>query len=360
MNIVFVTNTLNQVGGIERVIERLSNYFIEVLNYNIHIISVYSPHNDNFFKLNKNISVTNLGIKYSENNSLKSRFLKCKEINNRIKEVLNDKKFDVIMTFHSTISSAILFNKKNFKEKIVVTEHNSYKYYSKLRHIINIINYRKADKLVVLTQSDKKFYSKFIKNVEQIPNSIPFSNDIFPNYNNKRIISVGRIEEVKGFDYLIDAFYLIYKKYSEWTLHIVGDGTQKQILEDEIKKYNLEEQIIIEPFTKEIKNKYLGSSIYALSSRFEGFSLVILEAMECGLPIVSFDIDAAMEILKDGEDSLIAEKFNIKEFAEKLSVLMDDEEKRETYGKMGKKNVQRYNINQIGTKWNKLFESIVK
>lgn len=360
MNIVFITNTLNQVGGIERVISRLSNYFVENLNYNIHIISLYSTQNNNFFKLNTHINITNLGIAYQQDNSLKSRFLKSKEINKKIKQILDDENYDIIITFHSTISNAILFSKKNLKGKVIVTEHNSHKSYGKLRHIINIINYRKADKLVVLTESDKRFYSKFIKSVEKIPNSIPFTNNKYPNYESKKIISVGRIEEVKGFDYLIDSFNLIYDQYPDWSLHIVGDGTQKQILEERIKKYNLEGRVVIEPFTNEICNKYLDASIYALSYRFEGFSLVTIEAMECGLPIVSFDIDAPMEILKNGEDSLIVESFNINKFAEKLSLLMDNEEMREAYGKKAKENVQKYSIYNVGLEWKNLFEDIVK
>ena len=345
MNIVFITNTINQIGGIERVISRLSNHFIEKLNYNVDIISVYSKKDNSYFPLNKKINIKNLGVELQQK---------------KIKKVLNEENYDIILTFHSAISNAILFDKKGLNGKVIVTEHANYKYYGKLRHIINIINYRKADKLVVLTESDKRFYSKFIKSVEQIPNSIPFTNNKYPNYENKKIISVGRIEEVKGFDYLIDSFNLIYDQYPDWSLHIVGDGTQKQIIEERIKKYNLEGRVVIEPFTNEICNKYLDASIYALSSRFEGFSLVTIEAMECGLPIVSFDIDAPMEILKNGEDSLIVESFNINKFAEKLSLLMDNEEMRKSYGKRAKENVQKYNIYNVGLKWKNLFEDIVK
>lgn len=360
MNLVFITNTLNEIGGIERVMSRLSNYFIEKLDYNIHIISVYSTEYSNFFKLNKKINITNLGIKYEEKNSLKSRFLEGIYISKKIQEVLYNEKYDIIMTFHPNISNIILQRKSKFKGKIVVTDHNNHKYYRKRRLILNIVNYRKADKVVVLTQSDKIFYSRFLKSVVKIQNAIPFKNDEYPNYKNKRILSVGRLEKVKGFDYLIDSFSMISDRYPHWSLSIIGQGSQKQMLEEKIKNYNLEGKVAIYPPTKQIENRYLESSIYALSSRFEGFSLVTLEAMECGLPIVSFDIDAAMEILKDSEDSLIAKSFDISEFAENLSLFMDNEERRKSYGEKAKENVQAYNIENIVLKWHTLFQEVLK
>lgn len=359
MNIVFITSTINQKGGIERVISRLSNYFIEKLNYSVDIISVYSKEEKSCFTLNEKIVVKNLGVEMPQKNSLKSRILKTKEINKKIKQTLNRDNYDIIITFQAPISNAILFNTRGLKEKIIVTEHVNYKFYGKLRHIINILNFKKADKLVVLTKYDQKFYSKFIKNVEIIPNAISFNSQNCCNYSTKKILAVGRIEEAKGFDYLIDAFKLISDKYNDWKLQIIGDGSQKQILNKKVSEYGLQDRVKIEPFTKNIKQEYLQASIYALSSRIEGLPLVLLEAMECGLPIVSFDIEPALAVLKDGKDSLIATSFNVQEFANKLEVLMQDERERENYGNKAKKNVQEYKIDNILLKWDKLFKMIL-
>ncbi len=360
MNIVFITSTINQNGGIERVISRLSNYFIEKLNYNVDIISVYSKEENSCFSLNEKIDVKNLGIELQQKNSLKSRIIKTKEINKKIKQILNRENYDIIITFQAPISNAILFNRKALKENIIVTEHVNYKFYGKLRHIINILNFKKADKLVVLTKYDEAFYSKFIKNVEVIPNAISFNTQHCCNYNAKKILAVGRIEEAKGFDYLIDAFNLIADKYNDWKLQIIGDGSQKQILNKKIREYGLQDRIKIKPFTQNIKQEYLQASIYALSSRVEGLPLVLLEAMECGLPIVSFDIEPALAVLKDGKDSLIARSFNVQEFANNLEMLIQDERKREDYGKKAKKNVQEYKIDNMLLKWDKLFKNIIK
>lgn len=137
--------------------------------------------------------------------------------------------------------------------------------------------------------------------------------------------------------YLIDAFKLISDKYNDWKLQIIGDGSQKQILNKKISEYGLQDRVKIKPFTQNIKQEYLQASIYALSSRVEGLPLVLLEAMECGLPIVSFDIEPALAVLKDGKDSLIARSFNVQEFANNLEMLIQDERKREDYGKEAKK-----------------------
>ena len=137
--------------------------------------------------------------------------------------------------------------------------------------------------------------------------------------------------------YLIDAFKLISDKYNDWKLQIIGDGSQKQILNKKISEYGLQDRVKIKPFTQNIKQEYLQASIYALSSSVEGLPLVLLEAMECGLPIVSFDIEPALAVLKDGKDSLIARSFNVQEFANNLEMLIQDERKREDYGKEAKK-----------------------
>lgn len=359
MKIAFITNSLDQVGGIERVICQLSNYFIEKLNYDIHIISVYSKKNIDFFLLNKNLKITNLGIEpLRENSPIKDRLKKIKEINKEIENICSIDKYDIIMTFQTTISSAIVNNKKKLKSKIIVTEHTSHNFYSNRRNLINIINFLKADRLVVLTEYDKKFYSKFIKSVEKIPNALPFNNEKYPNYGSKKILAVGRLEESKGFDNLIEAFKLIAHKYTEWHLHIIGEGSQLKVLKKKIKQYNLQKQIIIEPFTENIKEKYLEASIFALSSRFEGFGLVIIEAMECGLPIVSFDIESSKEILKENQDSLLARSFDVEDFANKLSLFMEDEDKRRAYGARAKVNVKKYDIDKIASDWDKLFKEI--
>ena len=171
MNIIFITNTLNQVGGIERFISILSDYFIESLNYNVTIIDLHSKEFNGFFSLNKNINLEILNISPLENLSIKSKMFKMKEVGEKVSNVLKNYEADIIITFHPSVSRYILFQKNKFKKsKIIVTEHNNHNVYSKKANIINLFTYKKADKLVVFTEYEKNFYNQFIKNVILLKN----------------------------------------------------------------------------------------------------------------------------------------------------------------------------------------------
>lgn len=358
MNIVFITNTLNQVGGIERFITIWSDYFIEHLNYNVVIVDIHSENFNGFFTLNKKVNIEMLKIKTLDDFSLKGKLSKMKEINEKVSSVVKKYKCDILFTFQHSISRYILSNKKQFKKsKIIVTEHNSHNVYSKKQTILNLLAYRRADKVVVFTESEKQYYKKFADTIK-IPHANSFKSKNISNSNIKRIIAVGRLEEIKGYRNLIDAFEIVCKIDKEWILNIIGDGSQKLELEAKIKQKGLSKRIQILPFTDKIKDEYLNSSIFALSSKFEGFGLVLIEAMECGLPVVSFNISAAQEILSNHEDSLLVNSFNVEEYAEALLSLMNSREKRVNMGKMARANAEKYSIDNIANQWVNLFNEL--
>ena len=140
---------------------------------------------------------------------------------------------------------------------------------------------------------------------------------------------------------------------------IIGCGSEQKKLEKRIREYKLENKIKILPFTNNVKAELLSSSIYVLTSRSEGLPLVVIEAMECGLPIVSFDIPASKEIISNRVDGILVPQGDIQEFANQLSKLMYDYERRKAYGQNAKNNAARYHINNISSQWEKLFRSIL-
>lgn len=194
MNIAFLTNNINQIGGIERFINILGNYFTENLGYNIEIISLYSQEYNNIFKFSDNIKFYHANLYNHSCINIKDRLLNRKIMIKEVYNILKNRDYDIIMTFHPPIADYVISNKNKIKGKIIATEHCSHNFEGKLRQFINRKIFKKADKFIVLTESDKEYYKTYIKGVDNIPNAVPFRSDIVSSCDNKRIIAVGRLE----------------------------------------------------------------------------------------------------------------------------------------------------------------------
>ena len=214
---------------------------------------------------------------------------------------------------------------------------------------------KKLDAFVVLTQYDAESWEE-IKVANIIPNSLPFYTEESSSLDKKRIITVGRLSEQKGFDLLVSAWSFITKKHPDWEIHLYGEGELENELKKSITQNGIEDSFIIHKPVKNIKEKYLESSIYVMSSRFEGFGMVLIEAMACGVPCISFDCPHGPSyIIKDGEDGILVENGNVEQLAEAISTLITDTDKRFAMGKAAKQNVLRYSQENIMKQWESLF-----
>ena len=151
----------------------------------------------------------------------------------------------------------------------------------------------------------------------------------------------------------------VNQKHPDWVLHVFGDGEQKQLLLQMIKEAGLECAIIVNQPTPMIMEMYLESSIFLLTSRFEGFGMVIIEAMICGLPVVSFDCPwGPADIIRDGEDGFLVEYLNTDEAAQRVCQLIESAMLRKNMGVKARLNVQRYNRDVVMKQWIDLFKSL--
>ena len=217
---------------------------------------------------------------------------------------------------------------------------------------------RHCDCVVTLTKQDIPFWHKFAKRIEVIPNMLTISPKMVTNYNAKRIISAGRYMSEKGFDMLIEAWNLLPKELQDWHLYIFGNG-ERSSYQGIVDKYHMQETIHLMPSTNDIAEEFSKSSLYVMSSRYEGFGLVLAEAMSCGLACVSFDCPyGPREIIKNGEDGLLARDKDIEDLARKLAQLMSNKELRESMGKQAVKNIARYEPQTIMNQWINIFETL--
>lgn len=194
-----------------------------------------------------------------------------------------------------------------------------------------------------------------------IPNPIAgYQEGLISDCSAKLVIAVGRYAPQKGFDLLIPAWAKVIEKHPDWILKIYGEGGLKESYLRQIKDLSLDHNCFLEEPVKDIYNKYAESSIFVLSSRYEGFGMVITEAMSCGLPVVSFSCPCGpKDIIDDGVNGLLVNKNDINQLAEKINYLIEHDLIRKEMGKAALLNSEKYKMENISKLWNNLFQSII-
>lgn len=220
----------------------------------------------------------------------------------------------------------------------------------------------KADCLVTLTHADATDWRRYTPKVIVIPDPVTYIPEIIVPYDvsRHRIICVGRLHKQKGFDMLIDAFAMIAYQCPEWTIDIFGEGSEKDILENRIVCNNLEGRIKINSPTDYIYEEYQRSDFFVLSSRYEGFGLVLVEAMSCGIPCVAFNCKYGPEdIIEDGVDGLLVEGGNVRALAEKMLWMITHEKQRLEMGQRARQSVARYSKEVVMKEWERAYLSVL-
>lgn len=394
MKICFVMTNIFSLGGVQRVVSVLSNELIKEHEIDILCISEKLKVNNDLYNLNHKINVE-FNNSLNKTNILSKIFRKIiKDVNkktgilnkethykkliniyfpNKVRknfaEYLNKKQYDVIIGVEGLYSILLGSIKENLNSKVLGWQHNSYnaylknsnRYYWNLDILFNKYIY-KLDKYVVLTNQDKIIY-KNEKNIDcdVIYNPLSFESNEKSTCSKKNILFVGRLEEQqKGLDLLIQAFSKVCSKNKDWILKIVGDGSDKEKLEQLIEGLKLTERVKIEPPTNNIKEYYLDSSMFVSSSRWEGFGLVITEAMECGLPVVAFANSGPREIItKNYENGILVPCEDVDSLANAMLDLINNEEKRNKISKLAIERAKDFSLSKISEAWNDILNALI-
>ena len=365
----------------ERILTCKMNYLLENTHHQIILTTYEQRGRPLSFQQNENILYRPIsapipkreGLSFVE--WLKAYYHARKEFKREYESLLKDINPDIVIsTGYSFLVMDIIINAthktgarsilESHTKGETVTIAYKYSYNRLLYRLLSLwdkyimYSLKKCNCLVTLTKHDMIYWQHYAQRIEVIPNMLTIAPKRVKDYNAKRVISAGRYMYEKGFDRLLEAWYLLSEKYSDWQLYIFGNEN-RTLYQQIVDNYEMNDKVHLMSATNDIAEEFSKSSIYVMSSRYEGFGLVLAEAMSCGLPCISFDCPyGPREIIRNGEDGFLVKDDDIEAYTRTLESLMDNVELRCDIGNRAVQNISRYNPDAIMKRWIQLMETL--
>ncbi|HIF9439597.1 TPA: glycosyltransferase family 4 protein [Photobacterium damselae] len=357
--IVFFAGSLNASGGTERVSTIIANRLSE-RGYTVQFLSLHDGDSP-FFKVNDEIKIDTL---FKQKLSFKKHYHK---VILKLRRYLKENDVDILINIESMLALYSVPACFSLNIRNICWEH--FNFYVdlglKLRKFARQVAAISCDDIVTLTETDREFWLKNTKHKAKITAiSNPASYELTQprsKVNSKIVLSAGRLTHQKGFDLLLQAWALVIKQRTDWTLRIVGSGEDQNELKDQAERLGLGQSIQWVSHVNNMSEQYSSADLYVMSSRFEGLPMVLLEAISSGLPLVSFDCKTGPREIIDPSCGWLVEDGNIDMLAEKLldsfSVFDDDS----IYAQFSHAAITKcradFSIEPIVNKWMKLLDN---
>lgn len=372
MRLLYVTDALAVHGGLERVLVEKANWLVAHGGYEVFLLTINQGNHPICFPLHSDVSYDDLGICFYQQYHLP--FWKRPIINHKLHLQFCEK---LSRRIQVTTPDVIICTRLDYVCDIVrikgiiplVFESHSCRLASRFEgdgllrriHVWYLqLAVKKADMVVALTEGDAEEWRKLTSKVCVIPNVVHLNeSDSFSDCVTKSAIFVGRFSKQKDVGSLLRIWSLVHQRHPDWCLHIYGGyGDEQETIYANIKQMNTSIQIH-EP-TSDIFAKYKESSFLLLTSCYEPFGLVLLEAMSCGLPVVAFDCPyGPADIISDSNNGFLISERKCKEYANKVSLLIEQLDLRQKMGKAGIVSSKKYDASSIMPLWKHLFNQLV-
>ena len=375
MKILYLIHSTYNPGGMERVLLNKVRYFVEEKGWDVTVVTTDQHDRLSFYPFPEGVKMIDLRVNYSDDNG--KPFLKKllgyfnrRQLHRKLfKKVLEQERPDVVDCFYPGECSFVPGLKDGSKKVMELHQsklfHHQYNrsglmgLADKVRAWMDDRLVRKFDRFVVLTEEDREMWGE-MPGIRVIPNAANFIADKYSDCSVKRVIAVGRLDYQKSFDRLILVWEKVHRQMPDWRLDIFGQGEWEEMLQGMIGERGLQECVKLNAPTKNIGKEYSESSMIVMSSHYEGFPMVMIEAMACGLPAVCFDFKCGpRDIITEGENGLVVKDGDIDGLAEAIVKLMKNDELRKRMGENAKKVVERYSEEKVMNKWVNLYEEAI-
>lgn len=362
MKITLVISTLSS-GGAERVMSIIANYWAE-RGHEITLITIDSENSD-FYSLDKRIHRIALGLKEDSPTKWSAIAKNAKRLK-RLREEIKRTKPDVVISFIDRLNVLTLIATRGLSVPIVVSEHIDPRQLPPLGvwKPLRRLSYLWASSVVVLTAELKEVVSQFVspKKIYVVPNPAIIDTSE-PNtvmslkVPSPYIVAMGRLNKQKGFDLLLNAFSLCKNK--NLSLVILGEGSERDNLETMIEKMGIKDRVLLPGRVLQPKDILSKAEIFVLSSRFEGFPMALVEAMSCGLPVISFNCPTGpSDIIRDGVDGLLLPAGNVEALAKAIDSLSTNENEKQRLASRAIEVTDRFSLESVMKKWEEILNKI--
>lgn len=375
MKILYQIHSTYNPGGMERVLLNKVKYFVEKKGWEVVVVTTDQHGRPSFYPFPDSVRMIDLDINYSDDNGkpflkkLAGYFRRRQEHKKRLEGLLKKERPDVVDCFYPGECSFVPSLKDGSRKVMELHQSKLFHHQYNRSGLMGLADkvragtderlVRRFDRFVVLTEEDRQMWGE-MPGIRVIPNAADFIADKYSDCSVKRAIAVGRLDYQKSFDRLILVWEKVHQQMPDWRLDIFGQGEWKEMLQNMIDERGLNGTVKLNGPSKNIGQEYSDSSILVMSSHYEGFPMVMVEAMACGLPAVSFDFKCGpRDIIKEGENGLVVKDGDIDGLAKAMMTLMRDDELRRKMGENAKRVVETFSEAKVMDKWVRLYEETI-
>ncbi|MCI5990193.1 MAG: glycosyltransferase family 4 protein [Bacteroidales bacterium] len=384
MKLLYTIHSLYNPGGMERVLLNKIGWLRRNTEWEILVVTTDQKGRDLFFPLPEGVRMVDLGVNYSDDNGksfickVAGYFRRRRLHRKRLTELLMAERPDVVDCLYPGECSFVPDIRDGSRKVMELHQSKMFHYQYNRSGLLGLADryrartderlVRRFDRFVVLTEEDARMWGE-IPGMRVIPNAAKdICDGMRPNagvasLDVRRVIAVGRLDYQKGFDRLIDAWVLVRKdgRFADWRLDIFGQGEWKEMLQRKIRTLGVGDSARLNAPVKDIAAEYKASSMLVMSSHYEGFPMVMVEAMSAGLPVVTFDYKCGpKDIIDDGRNGLLVKEGDIRGLADAMMSLMASPATLRRMSVEAKKVTERFSEEKVMGMWVRLYEGLLK